>query len=266
METTLYFAIASVRSGRAVPLNNVIVGLLRPILSIQESSDKELSALAKRALQYLNSAAPFDADHVAGAVSAVLGAATDANWHTRVSALSFLQSLVYRHTFILAGAAAEALWTQVQELLSDPQLEVRESAATTLSGMLKGTDSEQAKAFREQVIRTVTTLQGSLGGRKNRKRAVAETGLSTNAFHGIVLGLAACVLSVPYDMPSWLPGMVTQLIAFNREPSPIRSTVTKTIAEFRRTHSDTWSFQKSAFSDEQLEVLSDLTSSASYFA
>jgi len=132
--------------------------------------------------------------------------------------------------------------------------------------MLKGTDSEQARAFREQVIRTVTTLQGSLGGKKNRKRAVAETGLSTNAFHGIILGLAACVLSVPYDMPSWLPGMVTQLIAFNREPSPIRSTVTKTIAEFRRTHSDTWSFQKSAFSDEQLEVLSDLTSSASYFA
>lgn len=53
---------------------------------------------------------------------------------------------------------------------------------------------------------------------------------------------------------SWLPEMVTQLIAFNREPAPIRSTVTKTIAEFRRTHSDTWSFQKSSFSEEQLEV------------
>ena len=50
--------------------------------------------------------------------------------------------------------------------------------------------------------------------------------------------------------------MVTQLIAFNREPAPIRNTVTKTIAEFRRTHSDTWSFQKTAFSDEQLEVYS----------
>jgi len=63
----------------------------------QECSDKELSASAKRTLQYLNSAAPFDADHVGGAVSAVLGAATDTNWHTRVSALTFLQSLVYRY-------------------------------------------------------------------------------------------------------------------------------------------------------------------------
>lgn len=32
---TLYFVIASVKSGRAVPLNGIIVGLLRPILSIQ---------------------------------------------------------------------------------------------------------------------------------------------------------------------------------------------------------------------------------------
>nr|PNR33085.1 hypothetical protein PHYPA_025028 [Physcomitrium patens] len=266
METTLYFVIASLKSGRAVPLNGIIVGLLRPILSIQECSDKELSSLAKRALQLLNSAAPFDIDHIDGAVIAVLGAATDANWHTRVSALTFLQSLVYRHTFILGGDATEALWRQVQDLLSDPQLEVRESAATTLSGMLKGTDSKQAKAFREQVTSTVSSLQGSPGGKKPRKRGVGETGLSINALHRIVLGLAACILSVPYDMPSWLPEMVTQLVAFSREPAPVRSTVSKTIAEFRRTHSDTWSFQKAAFSDDQLEVLSDLTSSASYFA
>lgn len=37
-----------------------------------------------------------------------------------------------------------------------------------------------------------------------RKRAAGEAGLGTNALHGIVLGLAACVLSVPYDMPRWV--------------------------------------------------------------
>lgn len=37
-----------------------------------------------------------------------------------------------------------------------------------------------------------------------RKRTAGEAGLSTNAFHGVVLGLAACVLSVPYDMPRWV--------------------------------------------------------------
>lgn len=99
--------------------------------------------------------------------------------------------------------------------------------------MLKGTNGKQTKAFREQVMATVTSLQGSSGGRKSRyyvasnclsskeshmleggtlilltqfsdecrKRAAGQAGLSTNALHGIVLGLAACVLSVPYDMP-----------------------------------------------------------------
>lgn len=49
--------------------------------------------------------------------------------------------------------------------------------------------------------------------------------------------------------------MVTVLAQFNHEKWPISGTVTKTIADFRRTHSDTWEFQKLMFSEEQLEVI-----------
>jgi proteasome activator subunit 4 len=35
----------------------------------------------------------------------------------------------------------------------------------------------------------------------------------------------------------------------------VKSTVTKAIAEFRRTHADTWDIQKNSFSEEQLEVV-----------
>jgi hypothetical protein len=62
----------------------------------QETADKELSALAKGVLRLLNSAAPFDSEQVGGAVTAVLAATSDLNWHTRFAALTFLQSLVYR--------------------------------------------------------------------------------------------------------------------------------------------------------------------------
>lgn len=34
----------------------------------------------------------------------------------------------------------------------------------------------------------------------------------------------------------------------------MKVTVTKAIAEFRRTHADTWNIQKDLFSEEQLEV------------
>lgn len=109
---------------------------------------------------------------------------------------------------------------------------------------------------------------------------------SIAAVHGAVLGLVASVLSVPYDMPrfkhfstlncvmqslkawdtlnnlkrldkcfSWLPDHVTLLARFAGEPTPVKSTVTKAVAEFRRTHADTWNIQKDSFTEEQLEVM-----------
>lgn len=53
---------------------------------------------------------------------------------------------------------------------------------------------------------------------------------------------------------SWLPDHVTLLARFGGEPSPVKSTVTKAVAEFRRTHADTWNIQKDSFTEEQLEV------------
>lgn len=109
---------------------------------------------------------------------------------------------------------------------------------------------------------------------------------SVASIHGAVLALAASVLSAPYDMPrfalfntkdivfrwlslfynhlsnffscfcSWLPEHVTLLARFVGEASPVKSTVTKAVAEFRRTHADTWNIQKDSFTEEQLEVVS----------
>ena len=66
----------------------------------------------------------------------------------------------------------------------------------------------------------------------------------------------ACVLSTSLICFSWLPEHVTLLAHFGGEPSPVRSTVTKAVAEFRRTHADTWDIQKNSFTEEQLEVAS----------
>ena len=53
---------------------------------------------------------------------------------------------------------------------------------------------------------------------------------------------------------SWLPEHATLLARFVGEPSPVKTTVTKAVAEFRRTHADTWSVQKDSFTEEQLEA------------
>ncbi|KAL3680307.1 hypothetical protein R1sor_023263 [Riccia sorocarpa] len=265
METVLYFVIACLKSGKAVDMTTTIIGLLHPVLSLVETSEKDLSTLVKGALRLLNWH-PIPSEHLPAAVKALMEAAADTNWHTRVAALVFMQSFVYRHSYLLSTRDKASLRSRVVELLSDPQVEVRELAATTIAGMMKGSESTFAETFREQIMSSAGNLVNVSKKKRRTNETTAGPVSSAAAIHGNVLGLAACVLSVPYDMPTWLPDMVTLLGRFGGESSLIKSTVKKTIAEFRRTHSDTWAYQKDSFSEEQLEVLSDLTSSSSYFA
>ncbi|XP_028116212.1 proteasome activator subunit 4-like [Camellia sinensis] len=114
---------------------------------------------------------------------------------------------------------------------------------------MKGGDENLAEDFRGRAYRDANAIQ------KKRRQRNSSSGLSIASIHGAVLALAACVLSVPYDMPSWLPEHVTLLAHFVGESSPAKSTVTKAVAEFQRTHADTWNIQKNSFTEDQLEVL-----------
>ncbi|KAJ3694711.1 hypothetical protein LUZ60_000088 [Juncus effusus] len=259
METIFHFAIASLKSGRSSVLLDVLIGLIHPVLSLQETSNKDLSTLAKATFELLKwrlLKRPF----LQNAVSVILSSVQDLNWRTRSASLRYIQTFMYRHTFTLSDSEKLQIWEGVEKLLVDNQVEVREHAAGVLASLMKGGDEELSKAFRD---RSFSEAQKILTQRKQRKKA---SDISIITVHGSVLALAASVLSVPYDMPSWLPDHVTLLARFISEPSPIKSTVTKAVAEFRRTHADTWTLQKDSFTEDQLEVLADTSSSSSYFA
>nr|BAD53980.1 proteasome activator subunit 4-like [Oryza sativa Japonica Group] len=275
METIFHFIIASLKSGRSSVLLDVIIGLIYPVLSLQETSNKDLSLLAKSAFELLKwriLQRPF----LETAIMTILSSANDPNWRTRSALLSYLRTFTYRHTFILSSSEKSQIWQTIEKLLVDSQVEaVREHAAGVLASLMKGIDKDLSKDFRD---RSYAQAQRIL---HTRQRG-AKSGHSVATIHGAVLALTASVLSVPYDMPRylrdfnpclfrlkrtiWLPSHVTLLARFIREPSPIKSTVTKAVAEFKRTHADTWSIQKEAFTEDELEVLRDTSSSSSYFA
>ncbi|XP_068639166.1 proteasome activator subunit 4 isoform X2 [Aristolochia californica] len=259
METMFHFIISSLKSGRSSHLLDLIVGLLYPVFSLQEISYKDLSLLAKAAFELFKWRI-IPQPHLQRAVSVLLSSANDPNWRTRFTTLTYLRTFMYRHTFILSNMEKQQIWETVEKLLVDTQVEVREHAAAVLASLLKGADGVVATDFRERAFRVANSIQ------KTRRFRNKNSGQSLSSVHGAVLALAASALSVPYDMPSWLPDHVTLLAWFISEPSPVRSTVMKSVAEFRRTHADTWNFQKDCFTEEQLEVLADTSSSSSYFA
>ncbi|XP_047336646.1 proteasome activator subunit 4-like isoform X2 [Impatiens glandulifera] len=261
METVFHFIISSCKSGRSSYLLDVIVGLLYPVISLQETSNKDLSTLAKTAFHLLKWRILW-VPHLQKAVSVILSSATDSNWRTRSATLTFLRTFMYRHIFVLSDGEKRQIWRTVEDLLKDNQVEVREHAAAVLAGLMKGGDENMSEDFRNRAFEDASII---FKKRKQQRRSSIR-GQAVASTHGAVLALAACVLSVPYDMPSWLPEHVTLLAQFVGEPSPVKSAVTKAVAEFRRTHADTWNFQKDSFTEDQLEILADTSSSSSYFA
>ncbi|CAH2053834.1 unnamed protein product [Thlaspi arvense] len=268
METLFHFIISSFKSGRSSYLGDVIAGFLYPVISLQETSHKDLSTLAKAAFELLKWRV-FPGSHLQKVIGVILSSADDSNWRIRSSTLTYLRTFMYRHTFILTHEEKQKIWKTVEKLLVDSQVEasssfaffhVREHAAAVMAGLMKGGDEDFAADFRDRSYAEANSIQ------KKRNRRKSSSTQSIAEVHGAVLGLVASVLSVPYDMPSWLPDHVTLLARFAGEPTPVKSTVTKAVAEFRRTHADTWNIQKDSFTEEQLEILADTSSSSSYFA
>ncbi|GBG77688.1 hypothetical protein CBR_g24134 [Chara braunii] len=193
-------------------------------------------------------------------------------WMETVRAFKLHAVIDYKHTFVLEKNDLDSLRAMVLTLLSDPQLEVREIAASTLAGLLKGADDDWPASVRSRCIEATSASQAAAkGAKKIRMQSTTITTLpatgpgSVPAKHGPVLGLSACVLSSPYDLPRWLPEVLMVLARSSHEKGPIGNTVMRTFGEFKRTHADTWMVHGKSFSEEQLEVLGNLTVSPSYF-
>lgn len=194
--------------------------------------------------------------------------ARSSSWHARYTVLTYLQTMVFYNLFIFLNnedAVKDIRWLIIS-LLEDEQLEVREMAATTLSGLLQCNfltmDSPMQIHF-EQLCKTKLPKK-----RKRDPGSVGDTIPSAELVkrHAGVLGLGACVLSSPYNVPTWMPQLLMNLSAHLNDPQPIEMTVKKTLSNFRRTHHDNWQEHKQQFTDDQLLVLTDLLVSPCYYA
>uniref|UniRef100_A0A8C6U8T4 Proteasome activator subunit 4b n=1 Tax=Neogobius melanostomus TaxID=47308 RepID=A0A8C6U8T4_9GOBI len=198
-------------------------------------------------------------------IPSVLAMLINRSWHARFSVLTYLQIMVFYNLFMLLSLPAEVLRIRalVMQLLLDEQLEVRDMAGTTLSGLL------QCQFFPLDCS-LHTELQTLSQTRVPKARGETNSGSFFVADlvrrHAGVLGLSACILSSPYDVPDWMPQILMELSVHLNDPQPIERTVKKTLSEFRRTHHDNWQEHRQCFTDDQLLVLTDLLVSPCYYA
>ncbi|KAG5518001.1 hypothetical protein PMAC_000456 [Pneumocystis sp. 'macacae'] len=180
------------------------------------------------------------------------------NWHHKLNIFPLLQSFFFRNLFTLHQNCHKKLLKEIKLLLQDPQIEIRISAASTLTGMIQCARNT-SKADISQLLKQFSDLLTNNPLQKN------YTPLTIISRHAAVLGLSALVMAFPYDTPeSWVPPVVSRLARIGLDPHPIGSTVKKFIADFKKIHSDTWSMDKKVFKKDELDDLSEL-SSHNYF-
>uniref|UniRef100_A0A8C9XF59 Proteasome activator subunit 4 n=1 Tax=Sander lucioperca TaxID=283035 RepID=A0A8C9XF59_SANLU len=270
LKTVLKWLIAS--AGRsfstAVPEQLRLLPLLFKIAPVEnDDSYDELKRDAKTCLSLMSQGLLYT-EQIPMVLRALQEIAGSSSWHARYTVLTYLQIMVFYNlfTFMSDQKAVNDVRALVIRLLEDEQLEVREMAATTLSGFLQCnflSMEAPMQAHFEAMCKTSLPKK-----RKRELGSIVDTIPSADLVrrHAGVLGLSACILSSPYDVPTWMPQLLMDLSAHLNDTQPIEMTVKKTLSNFRRTHHDNWQQHKQQFTDDQLLVLTDLLVSPCYYA
>ncbi|KPV77183.1 uncharacterized protein RHOBADRAFT_25084 [Rhodotorula graminis WP1] len=262
--TWIWGSISEVRTSSAFPF---ITKLLPEFLRMQESTDnQELSRMAGRVLLAC-AALQFPQHLVRPLMQQFIGLLRDSeSWRVRLDVLLPLQVFFYHHLFYLDDAVIAELMDQLCDLLRDPKIEVREAAASTLSGIVR---CSQRSAIVSLIKRFMDTLRAT----KIPKRRDAEgnevagyqEALVTG--HSAVLGISSLVKAFPYEVPPFIPSILIECMSKHAaSPPPLSTTVKATLADFKRSHQDSWETDQKAFTPEQLADLHDLLTGSSYYA
>lgn len=168
------------------------------------------------------------------------------SWHQRLRALVNMQVLYFRRLFLTKKLQRDQLFTAVSDMLSDPQIEVRTAASTTLAGMIRCSP----KTIRDPMIQGLKKrFERELKKNPMPKRNNPGTDTPVNSSqqitrrHAAVLGLGALVEAFPYATPppEWMPEVLALLA---RRAAGDRGTVGKAtkmiLSEFKKTRQDSW--------------------------
>ena len=186
-------------------------------------------------------------------------------WRARNAALKALEVCVFHNSLqmmILPGAQSRVV-NIVLDRIVDKRLEVRVCAANVFSSLLHIGFVEDRSGVRNKFI-------SKLSSRKARTLLAKSSALQESdqlpSIHGAVLGLTAFVSSAPYSITEDMPDTLCRLADYNSLPDPFRTSVRLCLSDFKRTHYDNWQQHKQHFTTDQLDIISDVLLSPSYYA
>ncbi|KAJ1566898.1 hypothetical protein HK096_000052 [Nowakowskiella sp. JEL0078] len=196
------------------------------------------------------------------------------SWHIKSKILPMLQIFFFRNLFVIDEKYVQKIMDVICGLLADPQIEIRQLAAVTLSGLIRCSQREaidnlksrfefQLKQFKLPKRNRGIAKQDSPSPKDKLQSATYANILVKR--HAATLGLSALVQAFPYEVPQWMPEVLELLHSCMTDPTPIKTAAEKAFADFKRTHQDTWHEQQSLFTEDQRYMMSNVLT-YNYFA
>jgi len=185
---------------------------------------------------------------------------TSPSWKVRLKALPLVQVFYFRQVPLISEIKIVEILEVLCKCLDDEVVEVREMAATTLSGVLRLSPRRSVLTLKDRFTRLSRSSHIPARESPTYNKAIRQR-------HAAILGICALVDSYPYTIEKWMPELLTNVLAEHTyDPIPISTTVRKCASNFRKTHQDTWHEDSKNFNDDQLAALSTLLTGSSYYA
>jgi proteasome activator subunit 4 len=247
--------------GASASIMPYIPAVLTTVIEVPEmSEDPELHVLCKRCVG-LMSQLRMPKTVCEAFIEELLAASRSPSWHARLRALHVLQVVSFTNLFVVPHARITAV---LSDMLLDDCPEVRTLAGVTLSGFIRCGMGDDV-GLRERFTAVCSTHLPKLKSAKTAALSEHEK-KAISAKHAGLLGLQAFLAAYPYTVPAWMPDALLLISRAIADPDPIKSSVRKTIAEFRRTHLDNWQEIKEHFTEEQLTGITDVLVSPLHYA
>ncbi|CAG8507014.1 6948_t:CDS:10 [Ambispora gerdemannii] len=268
-KTVLAWFYDSLSSWQATGTYSFIIPLLVEIFHMQDvNDDQDLQSVATHVLGMIASFT-YPPEMVLVMINKIIEILMESpSWHIKVKALPVLQVFYFKHLFMLTPEEMLRIMNTVSDMLMDTQIEVRQMASETLSGLIRCSQRNAIAALKERFNELLQTKIPPRKRTAQAPRTAKPPGFQEALVkrHAAALGLSCLIDAFPYEVPKWMPEVLVQLAKCISDPVPIQTTVKKTFANFRRTHQDSWHEDTKEFTEDQLSLLSDMLISPSYYA
>lgn len=170
----------------------------------------------------------------------------------------FTETVFFKNIFCLSKEQRQRIINLTNTLVYHKNVEVREAAAGTLSGLIHTSPPDDVEELVSAYAKIYSSDLDNVR-RKYKKIGLKNvSGADSIKLHGATLGLGALIHAFPFvcPPPKWVPSLLTML---GNKSSGIPGVVGKTakdlIGRFKKNRQDTWHIDSKIFSENQMHDL-----------